>query len=87
MTKTGSRSLEFHRKESGASRSSEDTWTLVYDGNTHELYVDHSWHHVFPSVDTGSERIELATFLKSQGRGAAKLEQIIARMFEKKCNA
>ena len=69
-----------HTKIAGASDANEDWWHLAYDKVSHDLYVEHSWHHAFKGSGIGQERIELAGFLKSSNPAASKLQQLLRRL-------
>lgn len=76
------RRAELYSMESGASRSDEDTWTLVYDPDGCDIFVEHWWSYVFgPNAGTGSKRIELKDFLKSKDDGVRQLKDRLERIF------
>lgn len=69
---------QFHYHAGGHMGESEDWWHLVWDDQTRDLYVEHSWDRVriakLDEHNAGSRRIELADFLQQRETTQAQLK-------------
>lgn len=67
---------QFHYHASGHLGQYEDWWVLVFDPDTGDIFIEHSWDHVSVSGSAeprrGESRVELLTYLTSENGSSAK---------------
>jgi hypothetical protein len=61
---------EFYRSWRGPSPADQDSWCLVFDGETRRLLVRHEWQ---TSRHDGFDELEVAEFLKETGEAQTAL--------------
>lgn len=68
--------LEFRAK--GSLNQTEDWWTLCYDSDAKEFYIEHQWDHMDPynigkkPTNAGKSRISMENYI---GVGAEKIAE------------
>lgn len=62
---------QLHYAMKGSMGNDEDWYTLVFDTETHELYIEHEWDHVPQrggKVDKGQSRLTIKQLLDQSYR-------------------
>jgi hypothetical protein len=65
---------EFYRNARGPAPTDEDSWCLVFDGESKRVFVRHEWQS---SRHSGVEDLELDEFLKQAGAAPAALIEML----------
>lgn len=76
--------LEYTAK--GSLNETEDWWTLCYDTDVNEFYVEHQWDHMDPyklGNNSGSHGTSRLSADKYIGPGSHKLDEAKRKLLEK----
>jgi hypothetical protein len=61
---------EFYRSARGPAPGDEDSWSLIFDGETKRLFVRHEWQ---TTRHSGVDEFEVAAFLQQAGAAQTAL--------------
>ncbi len=70
---------QLHYRMKGSLGNDEDWWYLVFDSESHELYIEHEWDHVPQGggkASTGESKSTIKDFLDQSFRATQHSELI-----------
>jgi hypothetical protein len=78
---------QLHYRMKGSLGNDEDWWTLVFDSESHDLYIEHEWDNVplgGGKADRGKSRSTIKNFLDQNFRATqhSELIALIVGLFE-----